>query len=214
LTPEYTVYNQFQTFGILKDMKDEDIEKELIYWLNRFNITEYLNKKIKNISKGNRQKLQFIVAIMHNPKLLILDEPFSGLDPVSILEFKDIILELKNKGTTIIFSSHRMEHVEMLCDDILFIHEGKELLKGNLKEIKENYNIKKIKVSGKLNNFKDDNVIKIYNNKKDNYELFVKVDNVDNVINNLKGLEYLNYSLEDLDLEDIFIDKVGVKYEE
>lgn len=195
-------------------MNDEDIEKELIYWLDRFNIREYLNKRIKDISKGNRQKLQFIVALLHKPKLLILDEPFSGLDPVSILEFKDIILELKNKGTTIIFSSHRMEHVEMLCDDILFIHEGKELLKGNLKEIKENYDIKKIKVSGVLNSFKNKNVIKIYNNKKNNYELFVKVDNVDNVINSLKELECLNYNIEDLDLEDIFIDKVGVKYEE
>lgn len=140
LIPSYTVLEQFIYYGILKSMSEEEVKKQAIYWLERFNILDYADRKIKELSKGNRQKIQFIIAVLHNPDLLILDEPFSGLDPVSVEEFKKMVLEQKEKGKSIIFSSHRMEHVEKLCDEILIMNEGKELLKGNLKEIKEKYN--------------------------------------------------------------------------
>ena len=100
-----------------------------------------MNKKIKDLSKGNRQKIQFIISVLHNPDLIILDEPFSGLDPISVEELKKAILKLRDEGKTIIFSSHRMEHIEMLCEDVLLIDKGKSILQGNLKDILENYEI-------------------------------------------------------------------------
>lgn len=144
LIPSYTVLEQFIYYGILKSMSEEDVKKQAIYWLERFNILDYANRKIKELSKGNRQKIQFIIAVLHNPDLLILDEPFSGLDPVSVEEFKKMVLEQKEKGKVIIFSSHRMEHVEQLCVDILLMNKGKEVLKGNLQDIKARYGNKEL----------------------------------------------------------------------
>ena len=128
-------------------MASKDIRIKLINWLEKFHIEEYLNKKVKDLSKGNRQKIQFIVSNLHEPEFLILDEPFSGLDPISVEELKKCILELKNQGKTIIFSSHRMDHVEELCDELIILNEGKTVLQGNLKEIIETYEI-----NGKTNN--------------------------------------------------------------
>ena len=108
LIPAYTVLELCEYYGALKLMNISEIRKKLLYWLEKFNISEYLNKKIKDLSKGNRQKIQFIVSNLHEPDFLILDEPFSGLDPISVEELKKCILELKNQGKTIIFSSHRM----------------------------------------------------------------------------------------------------------
>ena len=144
LIPSYTVLEQFIYYGILKSMPEDEVKKQAIYWLERFNILDYANRKIKELSKGNRQKIQFIIAVLHNPDLLILDEPFSGLDPVSVEEFKKMVLEQKEKGKVIIFSSHRMEHVEQLCDDILLLDKGNEILKGNLQEIKARYGNKEL----------------------------------------------------------------------
>ena len=144
LIPSYTVLEQFIYYGILKSMSEEEVKEKAIYWLEKFNILEYANKKIKELSKGNRQKIQFIIAVLHNPDLLILDEPFSGLDPVSVEEFKNMVLEQKQLGKIIIFSSHRMEHVEKLCDDIIIMDKGKEILKGNLQEIKTKYENKEL----------------------------------------------------------------------
>lgn len=141
LIPTYTVLELCEYYGSLKLMSYEEIRKNLMYWLKEFNIVEFLNKKIKDLSKGNRQKIQFIISVLHNPEILILDEPFSGLDPVSVEELKNAILKMKDLNKTIIFSSHRMEHVELLCENILLIDKGKDLLHGNVKEILENYEI-------------------------------------------------------------------------
>lgn len=147
LIPSYTVLELCEYYGALKLMDISEIRSKLISWLERFNILEYLNKKVKDLSKGNRQKIQFIVSNLHEPEFLILDEPFSGLDPISVEELKRCICELKKEGKTIIFSSHRMDHVEELCDDLIILNHGKTVLKGNLNEIKENYEI-----DGKRNN--------------------------------------------------------------
>ena len=141
LIATYTVLELCQYYGSLKLMSYEEIRKNLIYWLQEFNIVEFLNKKIKDLSKGNRQKIQFIISVLHDPEILILDEPFSGLDPVSVEELKNAILKMKEQNKTIIFSSHRMEHVEKLCEDILLLEKGKALLQGNVKDIIENYEI-------------------------------------------------------------------------
>ena len=145
LLPELTVLDLCEYYGALKLLDEETVRKNLLYWLEEFNILEYLNKKIKDLSKGNRQKIQFIVAVLHDPELLILDEPFSGLDPISVEELKKAILKLKESGKTIIFSSHRMEHIEMLCEDLIIINKGETLLQGNLQEIKANYEINGMK---------------------------------------------------------------------
>lgn len=147
LIPAYTVLELCEYYGALKLMNPRDIRKILNLWLQKFHIEEYLNKKIKDLSKGNRQKIQFIVSNLHNPEFLILDEPFSGLDPISVEEIKKCILELKEEGKTIIFSSHRMDHVEELCDELIILNEGKTVLQGSLKEIKRTYEI-----NGKTNN--------------------------------------------------------------
>ena len=151
LLPELTVLDLCEYYGALKLLDEDTVRKNLLYWLEEFNILEFLNKKIKDLSKGNRQKIQFIVSVLHDPELLILDEPFSGLDPISVEELKRAILKLKEQGKTIIFSSHRMEHIEMLCQDLVIINKGETLLKGNLKEIIENYEI-----NGKKNNTLND----------------------------------------------------------
>lgn len=140
LIPSYTVLDLCEYYGALKLMDTREIREKLIFWLEKFNILEYLNKKVKDLSKGNRQKIQFIVSNLHDPDFLILDEPFSGLDPISVEELKKCIVELKEQGKTIIFSSHRMDHVEELCDEIAILEKGKIIEKGDLKDIKKKYN--------------------------------------------------------------------------
>ena len=122
-------------------MKPEVIRERLISWLDEFNVIEYLNKKVKDLSKGNRQKIQFIVSVLHDPDLIILDEPFSGLDPLSVEEIKRAVIKLRDQGKTIIFSSHRMDHVEELCESVIILDKGKAILQGNLKQLEENYEI-------------------------------------------------------------------------
>jgi ABC-2 type transport system ATP-binding protein len=141
LIAQYTVLDICEYYGALKLLDKSVIIKNLTSWLKEFNIEDYLNVKIKTLSKGNRQKIQFIVSILHDPEFIILDEPFSGLDPISVEELEKAILKLKSQGKTIIFSSHVMSHVENICDDLLLINHGEALLYGNLEEIKSNYTI-------------------------------------------------------------------------
>ena len=216
LTGEYTVYDQFQNFGIIKNMTGDEIEEALIFWLKKFNISEYINYKIKKLSKGNKQKLQFIVAVMHDPDLLILDEPFSGLDPISVQELKSVILELKNQGKIIIFSSHRLDQTEHLCDDIVLIHNNEILLKGRVNDIKANIDKKKIIVIGNIDisKVKDENIYSILNNKEGIYEIYVNGnDNASIIAEMVKKQNIDHLSIEDLSLEDIFKLKAGEIYE-
>ena len=141
LIPTYTVLELCEYYGSLKLMKSEEIKKTLLMWLEEFDILQYMNKKVKELSKGNRQKIQFIVSVLHDPELLILDEPFSGLDPISTEELKNAILKFKSQNKTIIFSSHIMDQMESLCDEVLIIDKGETLLAGNLKEILATYEI-------------------------------------------------------------------------
>ncbi|MBR7042066.1 MAG: ATP-binding cassette domain-containing protein, partial [Bacilli bacterium] len=150
LLTKMTVLEQIIYYGVLKSIPEDKIESKLDYWLARFGITEYKNKKIKELSKGNQQKVQFISAIINEPKLLILDEPFSGLDPINVELFKSVILDLKKKGTCIIFSSHRMEHVELFCEELVVLVKGKSVLQGKLKDIKKKYKKKNLHVIGDI----------------------------------------------------------------
>ena len=123
----------------LKGMSYSEAKKRLHYWFDKFEIGHWWDKKIDELSKGMAQKVQFIVTVLHQPKLLIFDEPFSGFDPINANLIKDEILQLRDEGSTIIFSTHRMESVEELCDDIALIHESKKILEGKLDDIKRDY---------------------------------------------------------------------------
>ena len=217
LLTKLTVLEQAIYYGVLKSMKEQDVEKKLDYWLDRFGISEYKNKKIKELSKGNQQKVQFITAIIHEPKLLILDEPFSGLDPINVELFKQVIIELKNKGTSIIFSSHRMEHVELFCEKLVILVKGKSVLQGKLSDIKRDYKKKNLVVKGDIDveELKATKGVEKITKEKDEYiisitdesyvsSIFKKIAKYDNI---------LKFSVEDPSLNEIFISIVGDSYE-
>ena len=161
LIPSYTVLELCEYYGALKLMDSKEIIEKLSYWLEEFNVIEYLNKKVKDLSKGNKQKIQFIVSVLHDPDLIILDEPFSGLDPLSVEELKRAVIKLKEQGKTIIFSSHRMDHVEELCESIIILDKGESILQGNIKDLENNYEIDG-KKGHNLNEIFIDKVGKLY----------------------------------------------------
>ncbi len=136
----------------LKGLSSAETKKELRYWFERFEIKDWWDKKIEELSKGMQQKVQFIATVLHKPKLLILDEPFSGLDPINTNLIKDEIRELNRNGTSIIFSTHQMESVEEMCEHIVLINKGKNVLEGKVTDVKEQFkeNIFKIEFSGEL----------------------------------------------------------------
>lgn len=123
----------------LKGMSKKDASEKLKFWFEKLDILKWWNKKVEELSKGMAQKVQFAVTVIHNPDLLIFDEPFSGFDPVNTAIIRNEILELKNKGTSIIFSTHRMESVEEICDEITLINKGKSILQGEINTIKNNF---------------------------------------------------------------------------
>jgi len=123
----------------LKGLSKEAAKNEINYWFEKFDIEDWWDKKVEELSKGMQQKIQFIATIIHKPKLLILDEPFSGLDPINTNLIKDEIDELHNNGTSIIFSTHRMEQVEEICEHIVLINQGRNVLEGKVKDIKNNF---------------------------------------------------------------------------
>lgn len=136
----------------LKGLSKAEAKKQLNYWFERLEIQGWWNKKIQELSKGMAQKIQFVVTVLHQPKLLILDEPFSGFDPVNANIIKDEILALRDKGTTVIFSTHRMESVEDMCDHIALIHKSNKLIEGPLHEVKKQYRSNTFQVGIALHN--------------------------------------------------------------
>ena len=209
LLTKLTVYEQIVYYGVLKSMEEEKIEKKLDYWLNRFGIEEYKYKKIKELSKGNQQKIQFISAIINEPKLLILDEPFSGLDPINVEMFKEVIMDLKKKGTSIIFSSHRMEHVELFCEKLVVLVKGQSVINGYLSDIKKDYKNKNIVVVGDV----DKDII----SKQDKNEYIISVEDESYVKSIFKCISkfdnIVKFSVEDPSLNEIFISIVGDSYD-
>ena len=198
-------------------MTEEEINKRLDYLLNKLEITEYKTRKIKELSKGNQQKIQFIMAIINSPKLLILDEPFSGLDPLNIELFKNLILELKNEGTSIIFSSHRMDHVEFFCESLCILVKGKTVLKGNLKEIKEKYMKKNIIINGDVIKEELEQIKGVLKVIKSANDYIVNIENKEvtpKVFDYVKTKKNITkFVVEEPTLNEIFIEKVGEKYD-
>ena len=139
LYPRMETQEQLLFLARLSGMSREDALKSLNDWLERFQITAYRHKKIEELSKGNQQKVQFLAAILHNPELLVMDEPFSGLDPVNAAALKEAFLDMRQRGKTIIFSTHQLEQVEEMCEDMLLINKGQAMVQGNVQEIKRQH---------------------------------------------------------------------------
>ena len=212
--PKTKIQDQLMYFAQLKGMNKADATKEINKWAKVLKVDEYLPMTAEKLSKGNQQKVQFMTAIIHNPELIVLDEPFSGLDPVNTEILKNVIIELVNQGKYIIMSSHQMASIEEFCKDILILNKGKTVLKGNLKEIKEGYNANRLEIITDKN---IDNYIKEYNMKIEfskNNEYSIEIDSEENAHQLLKALVENKilvdkFEIKKPSLNDIFIEKVG-----
>ena len=208
-----TVQEQIEFYGTLKGLDKDTIDKRLDYWLEKFEITSYKNRKIKELSKGNQQKIQFISAIINEPKLLILDEPFTGLDPINVKLMKDAIYYLKEKGCSIIFSSHQMEYIEDFCEKLILLVKGNTILDGKLDDIKENYAKKNIMIKGEDIDISAIKKLKgVISVEKTRGELEVKIANKEvapKVFNIIKNSNITKYDVVSPSLNEIFIASVG-----
>ena len=139
LYPKKTVLDQLAYFAELKGMRRRDAVTSVDKWLHRLGMEEYRNKRLDTLSKGNQQKIQLVTALAHDPQIVILDEPFSGLDPVNALLLKDVVKEQIALGKIVLFSSHQMSYIEEFCDSIAILHQGEVALQGDLHQIKRNY---------------------------------------------------------------------------
>lgn len=216
LLTKLTVKEQALFYGNLKGMDDDLILKRLDELLEKFGVSEYKERKIKELSKGNQQKIQFITAIINEPKLLILDEPFSGLDPFNIELFKNEIIELSKRGCEIIFSSHRMDHVELFCEKIIVLLRGKTVLSGNIKDIKESFRKKNIFIQGDINSNELEKIKGVLSVNKNHEEFEVKIASkevVDDVFNAVKNNKIIKFVVEEPTLNEIFVETVGEQYE-
>lgn len=217
LLTKLTVKEQCLFYGRLKGMTNEQILEKLDILLEKFDIKEYKDKKIKELSKGNQQKIQFITAIINDPKLLILDEPFSGLDPINVELFKEVILDMSKKGSMIIFSSHRMEHVELFCKKLAIMVKGKTVISGYLSDIKKQYRKKNILVKGDIDIKEIEKISGVVSviTKGDSYEIKIESsDIVKDVFDKISKCKNITkFVVEEPSLNEIFISKVGESYE-
>lgn len=218
LLTKMTVLEQCEFYGSLKGMDKDSIHQRLDHLLDKFEISEYKDKKIKELSKGNQQKIQFITAILNNPKLLILDEPFSGLDPFNVELFKQEIVEMSKQGSMIIFSSHRMEHVELFCKKIVVLMHGKAVLEGELKDIKEKYGKKNIIIKGDIDINKISKIEGVvatsYNDITEEYEIKIKNKEIaSKIFKAIRNNDISKFVIEEPSLNEIFVEKVGESYE-
>jgi ABC-2 type transport system ATP-binding protein len=204
----------------LKGLSKRNAEKNLKVWFEKFGISNWWNKRVEELSKGMQQKIQFIVTVIHNPQLLIFDEPFSGFDPINVNLLKKEILELRDKGATIIFSTHNMASVEEMCDNIMLINKGKKILEGSVYQIKQEFKENNFEIRLKFSGISEldklpDGFSLISKNIDANSEttLVVKAENNINpniLINNLseKGT-IVSYRELLPSINDIFINKVN-----
>lgn len=212
LLTKLTVKEQIEFYGTLKGLEKKEIDNFLNKWLEKFEITSYKNRKIKELSKGNQQKVQFISAVIHNPKLLILDEPFTGLDPINVKLLKDAIIELKNKGCSIIFSSHQMEYIEDFCEKLIILVKGKAILDGNLQEIKESYAKKNILIKGDIDIDELKSIDGVLSIDKEKGEYVVKIADISiakKVFAKIKDKNITKYDVVEPSLNEVFIESVG-----
>ena len=212
--PKTKIYDQLMYFAKLKGMGKNEADEAIKKWAKVLKVEEYLPMPAEKLSKGNQQKIQFMTAIIHNPELIVLDEPFSGLDPVNTEILKNVIIDLVKQGKYIIMSSHQMASIEEFCTDILILNKGKTVLKGNLKEIKESYKANRLELITDKN---VDETIKEFNMDIEfskNNEYSIKIDSEEKAHELLQRLvdnkiQISKFEIKKPTLNDIFIEKVG-----
>jgi len=199
--------------GQLHGLKSDTARQKAVAWAEKLEISGWLEKKVEELSKGMQQKIQFIATLLHDPDFIIMDEPFGGLDPVNVALLKDVLLEMKQKGKTILFSTHRMDQVEKLCDSICLIDRGKSVLQGDLKQIKAQYgkNNVQIEYEGDGNFLRQTRLVASYNN----YGNYVEVRlapgaDAQQLLHEVAARSRISkFELMEPSLEEIFIETVG-----
>ena len=212
--PKTKIYDQLMYFAELKGMDKQSADASIKKWAKELKVEEYMQMTAEKLSKGNQQKIQFMTAIIHNPELVILDEPFSGLDPVNTGILRDIIINLVKNGKYVIMSAHQMATIEEFCEDILILNKGKTVLQGNLNQIKETYPVNRMKISV---NKKIDDLINSANMNIENTvgtEYTIKLDGEEKaheLLNKVvsQGIKVHKFEIMKPSLNDIFIEKVG-----
>jgi ABC-2 type transport system ATP-binding protein len=207
------VGEQLRFFAELKNVNGKEADKRIDRWLERLKLSEWKAKKSSELSKGMQQKVQFITTVLHEPDLLILDEPFSGLDPVNVDLLKEIVLELKQAGKTIIFSTHQMEVAEKICDDICLINRSRKVLQGSIREVKRSFarNAVSLRVSGGDAVLADRSLVSKLDHHSDGVEaLLADQVNGQELLRQLlsSGATVEKFEMVEPSLHDIFIEKV------
>ncbi len=216
--PKVKILDQLLYFAELKGMKRSQATSSIQKWSKRLKVEEYLDVPAEKLSKGNQQKIQFMTAIIHDPDLVVLDEPFSGLDPVNTEILKDIIIELVRNGKFVIMSAHQMSTIEEFCSDILILNKGKTVLQGNLKAIKSTYPATRVQIDA---NQDIDKLIKFHKLKTEiakNNQYTIKISNEAEAEDLLQDLvkhqvQITKFEIMKPTLNDIFIEKVGASKE-
>ncbi|MBE6158932.1 MAG: ATP-binding cassette domain-containing protein [Firmicutes bacterium] len=212
--PKVKIMDQLLYFAELKGMKKDDALKSIEYWAKKLKIEEYLEMTAEKLSKGNQQKVQFLTAVIHDPELVVLDEPFSGLDPVNTEILKNAIIDLVKKGKYIIMSAHEMHTIQEFCSDIVILNKGKTVLKGNLKDIRNSYDANRVEIetSESIKSIIKELKLKVENEHDNNYTILI--DSEDEGHKLLKEVikakvEVTRFEIMRPTLNDIFIEKVG-----
>ena len=212
--PKTKIIDQLMYFAELKGMNKEEAIKSINKWAKELKVEEYMQMPAEKLSKGNQQKIQFMTAIIHDPELVVLDEPFSGLDPVNTEILKNIIIDLIKNGKYVIMSAHQMATIEEFCSDILILNKGKTVLQGNLKEIKETYPANRVEIDTKqdIKNYIKDFGLEIETETNNNYIIKISdEEKAHKLLNKLimDGINVDKFEIKKPTLNDIFIEKVG-----
>ena len=212
--PKVKIFEQLMYFAELKGMKKQDAIGSINKWAKVLKVEEYLQMPAEKLSKGNQQKIQFMTAIIHNPELVVLDEPFSGLDPVNTEILKNIIIDLIRNGKYVIMSAHQMATIEEFCSDILILNKGKTVLQGNLKEIKETYPANRVEIDVKqdIRSYIKEFELDIETETNNNYIIKISdEEKAHKLLNKLisDGIKVDKFEIKKPTLNDIFIEKVG-----
>ena len=208
------IVDQLRYFAALKDVPTREADKRIDFWLDRMGLAEWKTKRTNDLSKGMQQKIQFISTVLHDPDLLILDEPFSGLDPVNVEFMIDVLAEFRTQDKTVMFSTHQMETAERLCSDILLIDKAKKVIGGSLRQVKESFgkNLIALRVSGEDGVLQDRSLVKRAVQHADETEIEM-ADGADDqaLLRKLveSGANVSKFEKIEPSLNDIFIDTVG-----
>ena len=212
--PKTKIFDQLMYFAELKGMKKQEAEKSINKWAKELKVEEYLQMPAEKLSKGNQQKIQFMTAIIHDPELVVLDEPFSGLDPVNTEILKNIIINLVKDGKYIIMSAHQMATIEEFCSEILILNKGKTVLQGNLKKIKETYPANRVEIDVNQDISKYIEELELEMEHETNHNYVIKIteeEKAHNLLNRLVSdrINVNKFEIKKPTLNDIFIEKVG-----